>query len=57
MYVKVAKRIDHKCSHYKKKKWKLCDRMEVLANVMAAIILKYVHVSNQHVVHLKFTQR
>ena len=28
----VVKRVDLKCSHYKKKKWKLCEEMEVLAN-------------------------
>ena len=30
--------------------------MQMLANVIVIIILQYVNVYNQHVIHLKFTQ-
>ena len=38
-----------------KKKCQLCDLIEVLTNVTMAIILQYLNVPNQHVVHLKLT--
>lgn len=41
-----------------KKKWYLCDAIEVLANTMMIIILQYISVANenQHVEHLRLTQ-
>ena len=34
-------------------KQQFCDVMQVLARVIMVIILQYVSISNQHVVHLK----
>ena len=34
----------------------LSDVMEVLSNTMVVIILQYISVSNQHIVHIKLTQ-
>ena len=36
-----------------RRKWRLREGMEMLANAMVIIILQYVHVSNQHIVYLK----
>lgn len=44
-------------SPQKKKKRQLYEVMEVLTNSIVVIILQYIHVSNQQVVHLKLTQR
>lgn len=55
IYFKVAERLDLKCSHYRIE-WELHDVMEVLANATVIIILCYVNVSNQWVVHLKRIQ-
>ena len=30
--------------------------IEVLMNAMVVVLLKYINVSNQHIVHLKLTQ-
>lgn len=38
-----------------KKKWQLCDAIEVLANTMAVIILQHINASNEHPAHLKLT--
>ena len=34
----------------------MCDVVEVLAKAMVAILLQYMNVSNQHVVHLELRQ-
>ena len=40
--MKVAKRVDIKWSHHKKK-WKLCEGIEVLTNPTVVIILQYMY--------------
>ena len=57
LYLKVAKRVDPKCSHH----WWggstiTCEVMHVLTNLIVVIISQCIHVSNHHVVHLKLTQ-
>ena len=39
-----------------KKKWELCDGMELLVNALVGIILPYITVSNQRAAHPKLTQ-
>ena len=39
-----------------KKKWQLCEVMEVLAITMVEIVVQYLSASIQHTVHLKLTQ-
>lgn len=38
------------------KKWQLCGKMVMVANTMLLIMLQFINVSNQHVIHLKLTQ-
>ena len=40
-------RVDLQCSDHKKK-WLLCDMMQVLVNAMVGIIFQYLRVSKQH---------
>ena len=54
--LKVAQMVDLKYSHHNKKKWQLCEVMEILTNLIVVIILRHIHVSNHHIVHLKITQ-
>ena len=39
-----------------KKKWQLCEVMEMLANILVVIILQHINVWNQQIVCLKLTQ-
>ena len=50
--LEITKRVDLICSQ-QKKKWQLCDMMEVLANTLVVIVLQYV--SNQYFVYLQLT--
>ena len=38
-----------------KKKWELCEVIEVLFNGRVVIILQYINVPNQHFIHFKLT--
>ena len=40
----IAKRVDLTCSQPQKKKWQICDWMEVLAKATVVIILQYLNV-------------
>lgn len=51
-YLKVARRLDLKYYHYVKEML-ICDRVEVLSDAMMVIILQYINLLNQHVLHLK----
>ena len=51
-YLKVAKIVDLST----KKKWELCEMIQMLANVVMGIILQYVSISNQRAVYLKLPQ-
>ena len=55
IFLKAAKRVDLKGSHHKKE-MALCDMMAVLGNTTEVIILQYISVSNQHIVHIKLAQ-
>lgn len=39
-----------------KRKWQLCEGMEMLINPTVGITLQYTSVTNHHVVYLKVTQ-
>ena len=55
LYFKADTRLDLECSYYKKK-WQLCEVMEMLANTSVVIILQDINVWNQHTVCFKPTQ-
>ena len=54
IYLKVAEYILNVPTT--KKKWQLCDVIEVVANAVVVIILQYISASNHHTVNLKLTK-
>lgn len=48
-------RLDHKCYHYAYQKRQLCEKKEVLINLIVATILQHISVSNYHILYLKLT--
>ena len=59
IYLKVARRVDFKCSHHTHKHTRTnynCEEMAVLTNLIVVIILQYKCVSDHHILCLKLTQ-
>lgn len=52
--MKVAKRVDLKCFHHRKRIGNYYDVRGMLPKAKLVIIFQYTSVSNQHVVHLEF---
>lgn len=50
----VARKLDLNCSHHEKEV--VCEVIQELVNATVVIILQYINVSDQHIVHLKLTQ-